>query len=128
MVSRAFDFHKQPRWLKEFARRYSQASDAQRGYDMTATRASEAEENIFVEIVKKHVKDQLLPRDGEEHVEERHYEKDRVYKLLIWPQDPPARARPENISRVAKEIPKSTPAHEEHGGAGGPRRRRRSKE
>lgn len=114
MVSRAFDYHKQPRWLKEFARRYSEASDAQRGYDMTATRASEAEEDIFVEIVKKHVKDQLLPKDDEElekHVEE-HYEKDRVFKLSIWPQDPPARAR----SHATREVPKRAPAHEAHSG------------
>ena len=118
MVSCAFDYLKQPRWLKEFARRYSQAGDAQRGYDMTATRASEAEEDIFVEAVKRHVKSQLLLKDEEEiekHVEE-HYEKDRVYKLSIFPQDPPTRTRPEIFSHATKEIPKNAPAHEAHSG------------
>ena len=89
IVSRAFDYHENPKLLCQFLWMYSGASEAERGFDMTVGKASQEEETVFVQTVTKHIQDQLNPPENQlpELVEE-HYEKGRVFKIAIRPQAP----------------------------------------
>lgn len=89
VISRAFDYKEKP-LLSEFARRYCQATDAQRGLDLSVCKATEEEEMKFSETIRKHVID-LYALNNEEAVDElvnKHYGKDSVFKIKIWPQKP----------------------------------------
>lgn len=90
IVSGAFDLHANPELLCRFLWRYSHATDAQRGFDMTVTKATREEELKFVEVVTEHIKDQLSPAADElTGLLEKHYEPNAVFKIPIVPQQPP---------------------------------------
>lgn len=98
VISRAFNHRKKP-LLREFAKRYCQATDAQRGYDMSVCKASCSEEVKFKEKIRGHVKDLYAPKD-EDSVEElvkKHYEEKKVFKIKIWPQQPEDLGDPRSI-------------------------------
>lgn len=90
IVSREFDIRKQPEILCRFAWRYSHATDAQRGFDTTVTKATQQEELKFKEVVKQHIEDQLSPADDEmAKLLEKHYEPNAVFKIPVALQQPP---------------------------------------
>ena len=64
IISEAFDYHLHPKWLCQFVWRYSQASNSQRGFDMTVEKASPAEESIFSQVVMDHIKRQADPNEN----------------------------------------------------------------
>lgn len=88
VVSRAFDYRKTP-FLREFAKRYCQATEAQRGYDMSVCKATEEEEKIFKEKIEEHVIE-LYGEDGLDFVEKvaKHYQEAKVFKVKVLPQSP----------------------------------------
>ena len=104
IVSRAFNYHDEEQWLTEFARHYSNATYAQQGYDMSIEKASAEEEIHFVEVVQEHVKGQLALSDNENMDEymKVHYEKDKVFKVAVYPQE---KIKPDHASDD-KEIDK----------------------
>ncbi|KAI0671005.1 hypothetical protein C8Q78DRAFT_974397 [Trametes maxima] len=59
VVSRAFDIRDQPDILVEFLWRFSQASPEERGHDLTVDRASQAEETLFRDAIRAHIRSQL---------------------------------------------------------------------
>lgn len=96
IISRSFDLHERPELLCLFAWRYCHATDAQRGFDVTVTKATREEESKFKDVVEKHIKDQLSPADDElAKLLEKHYEPNAVFKIPIVPQQPPDKKKSE---------------------------------
>lgn len=89
IVSRSFDYKKNPHILCEFLWRFGHASAEQRGYDPSVSLASKAEEEIFKETVRKNIIFQLgldTTKDAK-HVDkemEDHYEPGKVTKLDVY--------------------------------------------
>lgn len=102
IVSRSFDYHDRPEWLCQFLWRYSQASETERGYDMSIEKASPEEEAAFVRIIIEHVKEQARPSDDRQLTDliDDHYEKNKVYKVALHPQQPP----PPKKRKVTKDV------------------------
>lgn len=112
IVSTSFDYKHDPEWLCRFFWRYSQATDTQCGYDITVTRATLEEEQIFKAEVIKHIQTQLnISNDGVNDRALDHYEEHAVFKIPICPQQPP---RLKAQYTRASENPEAT-----HTGAGG---------
>lgn len=89
VISESFDIRENPETLCRFIRQYTFATDARRGYDTTISRASEDEEIIFVESIRKHIKEQLSVNENELNVlVKEHYEPGSVYKMPIHPRRP----------------------------------------
>lgn len=87
IISRTFDILENPELLCLFMWRCANATDAQRGYDTSVTRASKEEEDIFARIVRTHVKEQLSVEGDElDGLVKKHYEPNSVYKLSIHPR------------------------------------------
>lgn len=101
IVSDEFDLHENPELLCLFAWRYSHATDAQRGFDMTVTKATCEEELKFKDVITKHIKDQLSPSNGElADLLKKHYEPSAVFKISVVPrQSPEEKAVPSSISK-----------------------------
>ncbi|GBE89667.1 hypothetical protein SCP_1603310 [Sparassis crispa] len=59
IVSESFDLHKEPEVLCEFFWRYSHASEAERGYDLTVEVATGKQETFFKNSIERHVQMQL---------------------------------------------------------------------
>lgn len=109
IISRAFDY-KEKALLSEFAKRYCQATDAQRGYDMTVCKATDDEEKIFKEKIEEHVKDLYGEEDALKiamKVDD-HYQEDKVFKIKVMPQHPNRLVDPYTYS-----IPKLQPPEQE---------------
>ena len=105
IISEAFDILKNPELLCLFMWRYANATDAQRGYDTSVTRASKEEEDIFARLVRKHAKEQLSVEDNElEGLIREHYEPNSVYKLSIHPRRP----RKKRLAVVKNDLTSST--------------------
>lgn len=92
IVSRTFNYHENPEWLCQFLWRYSQATEIERGFDMTIRKASPEEEAAFVQVITEHVKEQARPCDGSQlsNLVGDHYENGKVYKVGLYPQQPPS--------------------------------------
>lgn len=105
IISRAFDILEKPDLLCLFMWRYANATDAQRGYDTSVTRASKEEEDIFAQIIRKHVKEQLsVESDALDNLVKEHYEPNSVYKFSIHPRRP----RKKKPSVVKNDMSSST--------------------
>lgn len=89
VISSAFDYTKEP-LLSEFAKRYCQATDAQRGRDMSICRATEEEEEKFGAKIREHVMELYAPKDEKsaDELVKKHYQEKSVFKYRIWPQPP----------------------------------------
>lgn len=98
IVSREFDLHSNPELLCLFVWRYSHATDEQRGFDTTVTKATHEEEMNFKEVVTKHIREQLSPADDELAVlVNEHYEPNAVFKIPIIATPPPERKKMSSI-------------------------------
>lgn len=56
IATEEFDLHKNSRFLCEFLWRYSKGTAYERGFDDTVTRASVADEQVFVRVIRDHVR------------------------------------------------------------------------
>lgn len=84
VISNSFDICENPEILCRFLWQYTNATDAQRGFDSTITRVSEEEENIFAEIVRKHIEEQFSVKNNElEALIEEHYQPGSVFKIPV---------------------------------------------
>ena len=85
IVTRAFDIHDSPNMLAEFLWRYSQLTDAERGYDVTVRMASPKEEELFRGVIKDYVQQQLGVADEElEKAVSLHYHPGHVSAIPVY--------------------------------------------
>lgn len=97
IVTRSFDLLEKPEILCLFVWRYSRATDVQRGYDTTVSKATHEEEMKFKAVVMTHIKQQLsLPDDRVHELIREHYKPNAVFKLPIYPVIPQEQVRPDN--------------------------------
>ncbi|OBZ71874.1 hypothetical protein A0H81_08089 [Grifola frondosa] len=84
IATESFDIRDDPDPLCEFLWRFSQASDAERGYDMSVGVASKVEEKIFRDAIAARVRSQL-EIDGEELAKavEEHYKAGLVSIICV---------------------------------------------
>lgn len=84
IISESFNYRIHPDILCEFLWRFGYMTDAQRGCDISVSRASPAEEAIFHKAIRKHVESQLgadFATLDKEYA--RHYEKTKVVKIPV---------------------------------------------
>lgn len=106
IVSGSFNYCN-TQWLSEFARLFDKASDADRGYDMTIRTASPEEENIFRDVITKHVKSQVGPdSDMVQTFVEMLYEEDKVYKVSLHPEPRVPRPLTDRGAETGRDIRK----------------------
>lgn len=98
IVSESFNY-RDTQWLCEFARLFDRATDAERGYDTTIKTALPEEEQVFRDIVTKHVEVQVGPdSDIVDIFVGMLYEKNRVYKVALCPHPPPGEAEVKEVA------------------------------
>lgn len=87
VISKSFDILEHPELLSLFLRGYANATDTQRGYDTSVTKATKEEEDIFVKIVRKHIEEQLaIGESGLNGLVKEHYEPNSVFRMSIHPR------------------------------------------
>ena len=89
IVSRAFNYKTQPKYLCDFLWRFGMAASHRRGYDPTVMRATREEEEIFKRAIKSQVAVQLRidPKVEKKKFSEEvklHYARDRVTKVEVY--------------------------------------------
>ncbi|KAL5495952.1 hypothetical protein ACEPAH_3184 [Sanghuangporus vaninii] len=114
IVTVSFDYREHPELLCEFLWRFHLANPVQRGFDPTVIVALEAEEELFRNIVRKHVAFQLaIDEDNSKELDEAlqlHYEPGKVTKIIV--HDPKNLAQPrEFLVSVPLESPRSVVGH-----------------
>ena len=110
VVSESFDIREEPEILCEFLWLFSQASDAERGHDMTVEVATPAEELLFTAAIREHVQFQLdVQGDALEHAVLEHYAPGRVAAVHVLPLG--CEAEPGTIRRYIVSRPVVAPLH-----------------
>ncbi|KAL5522458.1 hypothetical protein ACEPAG_8474 [Sanghuangporus baumii] len=88
IVTKAFDYRDHPELLCEFLWRFHLANPVQRGFDPTVSVASQTEEDLFRNLIRKHVALQLgVNEDDSEKIDNglrQHYEKGKVMKMEVY--------------------------------------------
>ncbi|KAL5523296.1 hypothetical protein ACEPAF_1563 [Sanghuangporus sanghuang] len=113
IVTRAFDYRDHPELLCEFLWRFHLANPVQRGFDPTVSIASQTEEDLFRNLIRKHVALQLgISEDDSEKVDNglrQHYEKEKVMKVEVYER---GRSAPDfYLVSVPLTCPKSVSGH-----------------
>lgn len=89
VLSESFDIWQQPKLLCEFLWRFSQASDASRGHDVTVEVALPAEETLFRTLVEQETSDQLgVTGQQLSQAVQQHYVPGKVFAMHIVMQSP----------------------------------------
>lgn len=81
ITTEEFNLHTQPQFLCEFLWKFSKCSDFQRGFDNTVTRASDADEKLFFQVIQEHVRfqaDLTTEDDKFKKAVKAHYEPGKV--------------------------------------------------
>ncbi|KAL5522456.1 hypothetical protein ACEPAG_8472 [Sanghuangporus baumii] len=113
IVTKAFDYRDHPELLCEFLWRFHLANPVQRGFDPTVSVASQTEEDLFRNLIRKHVALQLgINEDDSEKVDNglrQHYEKGKVMKIEVYER---GRSTPDfYLVSVPLTCPKSMSGH-----------------
>ncbi|KAL5499274.1 hypothetical protein ACEPAH_1792 [Sanghuangporus vaninii] len=113
IVTKAFDYRDHPELLCEFLWRFHLANPVQRGFDPTVSVASQTEEDLFRNLLRKHVALQLgIGEDESEKLDNdlrQHYEKGRVMKIEVYER---GRLAPDYcLVSVPLTCPKSVSGH-----------------
>ena len=90
VLSESFDIRQQPKLLCEFLWRFSQASDASRGHDVTVEVALPAEETLFRTLIEQETSDQLgVSGQQLSQAVQQHYVPGKVFAMHVVTQSLP---------------------------------------